>query len=272
MLPSLGLKGSSEMSQIQDRLAYNPSTYEFFTQASDFTPAGFLHLQRAVDYVKNAGVETIVLHHPMQFCKWHTELVAPADRFPDLYQFVESSTQMLIKLAKQQDVQCLVHGSYAHETQQFIDCYDSLAAARKASFARMDRFAALGGDHIMFENSISPIFSYGDPTEENQILKHHYRLAFDTSHCFIYLHGNNKKLQASLKHLQPQIVHYHLVDSMGQVHDSLPLGQGKIDWQPVLPLLNPHATSIYEINLQDNNHCEEQLASHRYLQSLAKSD
>lgn len=268
MLPQLGLKGSSDMAQINDRLAYHPSTYEFFTQVSDFTPAGFNHLQQAVEYVKKAGVPHIVLHHPMQFKEWHTELIAPADHYPDLYQFVERSTKMLIQLAKDQDVQCLVHGSYANETQHFIDCYDSLDDARKASFERMDRFAELGGDHIMFENSISPIFSYGDPSMEEQILQHHYRLAFDTSHCFIYLHGDNKGLQASLKHLQPQIVHYHLVDSMGLTHDSLPLGEGKIDWRAVLPLLNPHASSIYEIALQDNDHCVEQLASHRYLQSL----
>ena len=35
------------------------------------------------------------------------------------------------------------------------------------------------------------------------------------------------------------IVHYHLVDSNGEFHDSLPLGKGKIDWQAVVPLLNP---------------------------------
>lgn len=272
MLPSLGLKGSSSMTQINDRLAYHPNTYEFFTQASDFTSAGFLHLKEAVAYVKQAGVAHIVLHHPMQFHEFHTELVAPADRYPDLYQFVEESSQMLIQLAKEQDVQCLIHGSYAHETQQFIDCYSSLAAARHAAFERMDRFAKLGGDHVMFENSISPIFAYGDPEVESQILRHHYRLAFDTSHCFIYLHGNNKGLQASLLHLQPLIVHYHLVDSMGKVHDSLPLGQGKIDWRAVLKCLNPRATSIYEINLQDNNHCVEQVESHRYLQRLCKGN
>lgn len=268
MLLQLGLKGSSDMRQIKDRLSYHPTTYEFFTQASDFTETGFAHLQQAVAYVKQAGVAHIVLHHPMQFQQWHSELIAPADRFPDLYQFVERSTKMLIQLAKQEDVQCLVHGSYAGGTQLFIDCYPSLAAARNAAFRRMDRFAQLGGDHIMFENSISPIFSYGDPDLEDQIMAHHYRLAFDTSHCFIYLHGNNKGLQASLKHLQPQVVHYHLVDSMGQTHDSLPLGRGKIDWQSVLPLLNPHASRIYEINLKDNLHCDEQLASHHYLESL----
>lgn len=268
MLPLLGLKGSSDRAQIDDRLQYHPQVYEFFTSTADFTDQGYQHLADTIAYVKSKGVAHIVLHHPMQFQQWHTELVAPESQFPDLYRFVEESTMKLIRLAKDYDVQCLVHGSYAKETQDFINCYPSLSAAQKAAYARMDHFQEAGGKHIMFENSISPVFSYGDPEVEDEILSHHYRLAFDTSHCFIYLHGDNQGLQASLKHLQPAVVHYHLVDSMGQHHDSLPLGTGKIDWQAVLPLLNPQATSIYEINLADNNNCAEQMASHHYLQKL----
>lgn len=268
MIPLLGLKGSSDRTQIDDRLQYHPQVYEFFTSTADFTDQGYQHLADAIAYVKSKGVAHIVLHHPMQFQQWHTELVAPESQFPDLYRFVEESTMKLIRLAKDYDVQCLVHGSYAKETQDFINCYTSLSAAQKAAYARMNRFQEAGGKHIMFENSISPVFSYGDPEVEDEILSHHYRLAFDTSHCFIYLHGDNQGLQASLKHLRPAVAHYHLVDSMGQHHDSLPLGTGKIDWQAVLPLLNPQATSIYEINLADNNNCAEQMASHHYLQKL----
>lgn len=270
MFPLLGLKGSSDRAQIDDRLQYHPQVYEFFTSAADFSDQGYRHLTDAIEYVKSRGVKHIVLHHPMQFKQWHTELVAPENQFPDLYHFVEDSTMKLIRLAYNHDVQCLVHGSYAKETLDFIRCYPSLLDAQKAAYARMDRFQRAGGQHIMFENSISPIFSYGDPETEDIILDHHYRLAFDTSHCFIYLHGNNAGLQASLKHLGPQVVHYHLVDSMGVHHDSLPLGKGKIDWQAVLPLLNPQASSIYEINLADNNNCAEQMASHHYLQQLVK--
>ena len=68
-------------------------------------------------------------------------------------------------------------------------------------------------------------------------------------------------------------VHYHLVDSMGEHHDSLVLGTGKIDWRRVLPLLNENskATSIYEINLADPTDSKEQMESHRYLVELAKT-
>lgn len=121
----------------------------------------------------------------------------------------------------------------------------------------------------MFENSISPIFYYGDEKEDLYIFEKGYRLAFDTSHCFIKNHGSNEKLLTSMKRLKEHVVHYHLVDSMGETHDSLPLGKGKIDWEKALPLMNDDATSIYEIILKDQRDASEQIASHEYLLSLA---
>lgn len=40
-LPQLGLKGSSQLDQIEDRLQYNPTIYEFYTNADDFTDEGY---------------------------------------------------------------------------------------------------------------------------------------------------------------------------------------------------------------------------------------
>lgn len=268
--PQLGLKGSSSQTQIDDRLKHHPTVYEFYTDANDFTPNGYRHLYDAVQYVQAAGINKIVLHHPMKFRNYHSEVVAPEQNYPALYRFIEQSTEQLIRLADDLDVQVLVHGGYSgDEAQHMVDLYPNVAAAREAVYQRLDRFARAGREHIMFENSIAPVFAYGHPDQEDEILAHHYRLAFDTSHCFIELHGDNQGLQASLRHLAPAVVHYHLVDSLGQTHDSLTLGTGKINWARVLPLLNPSATSIYEINLRDQNNCAEQLASHRYLCQLA---
>lgn len=269
--PLLGLKGSSNRQQIDDRLQFHPDVYEFYTDANDFTPEGYRHLDEAVQYVQSKGITNIVIHHPMVFKQWHSEVVAPEKDFPELYRFIETSTEQLINLAKKRNIQVLVHGGYAgEEVQQMVDLYPNVEAARQAVYSRLDRFAKAGGNHIMFENSIAPVFAYGHPAQEDEILAHNYRLAFDTSHCFIEMHGDNKALQASLKHLRDHVVHYHLVDSMGQTHDSLQLGKGKIDWAPVLKLLNPKATSIYEINLKDQSNCREQVASHRYLIKIAQ--
>lgn len=66
-------------------------------------------------------------------------------------------------------------------------------------------------------------------------------------------------------------MHYHLVDSLGKVHDSLELGKGKIDWPAVLPLLNEQATNIFEIVLQDQTDAKEQIASYEYLKQIERS-
>lgn len=204
----------------------------------------------------------------MKFKGRNTDVVAPEKQFPELYAFIEDSTEKLLKIAIDHNVQLLVHGGYMGFVPEYVKLYRSLSDARQAVYKRLDRFAKAGGQHIMFENSISDVFCYGDPLQEDEILSHHYRLAFDTSHCFIAAHGDNKVLQASLKHLKPAIVHYHLVDSMGMVHDSLQLGKGKIDWFKVLPLMNDKASDIYEINLRNQNICTEQLASHQYLSDV----
>ena len=264
--PILGLKGSSTRVQIDDRLQHHPSVYEFFTAASDFTPDGYQHLYDAIQYVQSQGIHRIILHHPMKFGNHHSDVVAPERYYPDLYRFIETTTEQLIRLGHDLNVRVLVHGGYSGpEVEHMVNLYPSVEDARQAVYHRLDRFADEGGDQIMFENSIAPVFAYGHPDQEDEILAHHYLLAFDTSHCFIELHGDNTGLQRSLRHLAPAVVHYHLVDSMGQTHDSLQLGKGKIDWAPVLPLLNPAATSIYEINLHDQANCKEQLASHEYL-------
>lgn len=66
-LPQLGLKGSSQLDQIEDRLQYNPTIYEFYTNADDFTDEGYQRLYDAIQYVKDAGIKNIILHHPMKF-------------------------------------------------------------------------------------------------------------------------------------------------------------------------------------------------------------
>lgn len=264
--PILGLKGSSDRVQIDDRIQHHPTVYEFFTAASDFTTDGYQRLYDAIQYVQSKGIHRIVLHHPMKFGNHHSEVVAPEKYYPDLYRFIETTTAQLIRLGHDLNVQVLIHGGYSGpEVEHMVDLYPSIEDARQAVYHRLDRFADEGGNQIMFENSIAPVFAYGHPDQEDEILDHHYRLAFDTSHCFIELHGDNPGLQRSLRHLAPAVVHYHLVDSMGLTHDSLQLGKGKIDWAPVLALLNPTATSIYEINLHNQNNCQEQLASHQYL-------
>lgn len=267
MMPSLGLKASTSLEQIDERLQYQPSVFEFYTDAHDMTKNGLAHLEEMVKYVQSAGVRQIVIHHPMAYDHHHNEVAVSALKDPAGYQFMMSSADALIELAIKLNVQVLIHGGYSDQ-EAVVNSFGDFKTARKVIFARLDYFQKMGGDHVMFENSISPAFDYGDEEIEETVMAHHYRLCYDISHGFIVLHGDNDKLVNSIARLAPQTVHYHLVDSMGQHHDSLQLGKGKIDWQRVMKVVNPQATNIYEIDLADQNDSREMRASHEYLTNL----
>lgn len=266
MLPYLGLKASTNLAQIDERLRYHPQVFEFFTTADDVTTRGLQHLHDMIDYVKAAGVDKIVMHHPMKFEGQHNEVAVDRNSNPDGYHFLMTSSEDLIKLAIQTNTQVLIHGAYNSPVSEILKKNASLQSARQVVFDRLDQFKALGGDHVMFENSISPLFDFGDPAIEDLVIEHDYRLCYDTSHGFIVLHGDNRQLRASMAHLRNQIVHYHFVGSMGQFHDSLELGKGAIDWRELQSVVNPNATNIFEINLKDQMDSREMRASYRYLQ------
>lgn len=98
------------------------------------------------------------MHHPMRFHGQFTELIAPFDKCRDLYNFIDKSTNDLLQLAFDYDAQLLVHGSYSRQTQSYINMWGGVDQAREQAYRRIDSFANLGKNHIMFENSISPIF------------------------------------------------------------------------------------------------------------------
>lgn len=265
MFPYLGLKASTNQRQIDERLQYHPQVFEFYTTEPDVTPSGLMHLHDMIDYVKTAGVSKIVIHHPMKFQGNHNEVAVDQITHRDGYQFLIQSSEALIKLAIETNTQVLIHGGYNSPLSEIVSKYSSIKAARKVVFSRLDYFQSIGGNHVMFENSISPLYDYGDPEIENQVIEHHYRLCYDTSHGFIVLHGDNAKLQASMAHLRDQIVHYHFVDSMGKFHDSLELGKGAIDWSALKSVVNTNATNIFEINLKDQMNSQEMRDSYHYL-------
>lgn len=75
---------------------------------------------------------------------------------------------------------------------------------------------------------MSPIFRYGDPAfEARLLLRWRLPLAYDTICMLYHVHGDNESTDSSPANLKPLVRHYHLVDSMGQTHDSFYLlGQG----------------------------------------------
>ncbi len=263
----LGLKSSSDEKQVESRLSHHPDVYEFYTSEKDFTTDGLNRLKEAILEVK-METKQIILHHPMTYQKEFLELVVPQKLFPETYYFLEKSTNNLLQIAFDLDTQVLIHGSYELKNKKMFDFYGNWEKANNHLFNELQRYSNLGKERIMFENSISPLFYFGDSNYDQQIFDANIQLAFDVSHSFIKFKGNNNILLESLRRLKDHIVHYHLVDSMGEIHDSLPLGQGKIDWLSVYSLLNTKATSIYEIDLVDMKNPLEQLQSHQYILDL----
>lgn len=265
----LGLKASTDQRQIRDRLQYHPDVFEFHLTENDFTEAGWSHFVQMAALVQSQ-VPTVVFHHPMRFRGQRNELAMNPTKYPTRYDFLMTSSVKLMNFAKKTNATALIHGGYRVDTPGDYAGWTDVGKAQDVALARMIAFAQEAPGHVVFENSMSPIFRYGDPTFEDRLLRWHLPLAYDTSHTFIVLHGDNDRLMASLAHLKPLIQHYHLVDSMGQTHDSLPLGRGRINWARVLALLNQNASRIYEIGLKDQFDCREMIESHHYLESVAK--
>lgn len=266
----LGLKASCDPIQVASRLTYQPEIFEFYTSEHDFTPQGLKMLRDAIETVKMSGVKHIILHQPMKYQGQFLELVAHPAHKPELVSFINETTKTLLELANAFDCKVLVHGSYDLREKDLLDPFETLKDAQDYLFSRIDALWQLGGNRIMFENGISNLFSFGYPDFDQVLLQKGYPLAYDISHAFIFLNRDNVALQRSLSTLKKNIVHYHLVDSFGKRHDSLPLGQGKVDWAKLLPLLNSRATSIYEINLANVTNPKEQVASHAYLKRLVQ--
>lgn len=263
----LGLKASADPLQLASRLQYKPDVFEFYTSEKDFTSEGIKRLQAGIEEVK-ATTANIILHHPMLYQGDFLELIVPEHSHPMLYKFLMSSTEQLLTLAHDYTIQVLVHGSYGQQTEKFLALYPDLASATHYLYQKLDEFQAWGQELIMFENSISPLFYFGEAASDEFIFQKNYRLAYDTSHALIKLKGNQTAFLSSLARLKEHIVHYHLVDTLGKEHDSLTLGEGITDWEQVISLLNPSATSIYEIDLADLTNPQEQIQSHEYLKKL----
>ena len=262
----LGLKASAQPAQLMNRLQYRPEVFEFFTSSADFQPERFKALKAAVKFVLANVTEKVIVHHPMSYQGTHLDQLLDPQRQPEAYQFLHASTDQLLDLANDLDVKILVHGGYGGT--ELLDQYPSVTAARTVVLSRLDELVRQANGHVMIENGITPSFMYGDPQLDEQLIQHHFPLVCDLSHVFIGLHGDMELTMLALKRLVPLIQHYHLVDSLGQQHDSLPLGRGLIDWQRVLPVLNSHATMIYEVPDETDATCANMLSSYHYLRDM----
>ena len=146
----LGLKAGINDQQIADRMQYQPTYFEFHLTAEDVTPNGLVRLREKIRYVRSQQVERIILHHPMSFEGHHIELSMNEASSPARYRFLWQSTLDLLQLAKAEDVQLLVHGSYDDPIEELTTGYGNITDA--FVFVQASRlFTADWRTNIMFE-------------------------------------------------------------------------------------------------------------------------
>lgn len=254
----LGLKSSPDPEQFQNRMDYCPEYFEFHLDEA------WMHndWSRQFSYASEV-CEQVILHAPLSLTGKPIMLtdtsIIGEKRFLLYKDYI---TQLLKMCAKVRNNRVLAHMTAMPTCNTSSYQYGIM-------LQRLHELALLGGNNIIFENTSKGAFSFGTLEGDLNIMRSKVRLAYDISHAFITLNGNNDYLQRSMLRLAPYVDHYHIVDSKGLHHDSLPLGEGLIDWKNIFPCMSPTATYVYEINCRDINKCDEMIASyHKHCEVL----
>jgi len=257
-MEGIRLKCSLDEKQIADRLRYNPEILELQLFAEDLNHPELMI--QTIQLLKQKGIR-VYLHHPMIYRGRFLDIISSDSWMRDYYDW---SCQTLAKICKQENVLCVVHPHYSEsECSYFQD-----SRLRKKVRQRIEQTLANGGEYFLWENTVKGIFSQQNPYLFTELIEPlNLPICLDISHSFIALQGSNPKLQQTLEQAQPYATYYHVVDSMGKTHDSLPLGQGKVDWQMVKPYLQGREY-IFEIGLTDHRDCRAMIESATFLKNI----
>ena len=147
---------------------------------------------------------------------------------------------------------------------------DSRPCIKNERRKRIEKILPICGDSFLWEDTIQGIFSAENPYLWEEIVQPlDLSLNIDISHSFISLNGNNDALHRHLDRYHSFAKYYHLVDSNGEFHDALPLGNGKIDW-PMVKSYVQDTDFIFEVDLKQNNYldCKMMIESAEYYNQL----
>lgn len=258
-MENINLKCAIESSQIQNRLLYNPNRLELQLREKDMYDLD--HVYETVRSLQYKGVQ-VVLHHPMSVRGHSLDIL---DENSTVSHFYRWTTRELIELCKQLKIKCVIHAHYAFTTSKDIN-----DITIQNTYNEIEKIHKNDPGVLLWENSCYGVFTNQNEELLNKIIKPlGLNMCFDISHSFISLKGNNQKMQEILKEFSPHIQYFHVVDSKGLSHDALPLGEGHIDWKPILPFLE-NKPFIFEIGLKDFNNCEPMLQSVQFYNNLLK--
>lgn len=236
------LKAAINEEQIHDRLLYQPEIMELH-----LTEKNLYHPQEIVHYIrllKARGIR-VYLHHPMKHHGRYLDIISSS---PEMRQFYNWSSELIASICKQENIKCIIHCHYSDsDSSRFAD-----KGKRYETRKRIEEILHICDQSFLWEDTTEGIFSAQNPHLLDEIVRPlHLPLNIDISHTFIALQGNNRALEQHLKTYASYANYFHLVDSLGVEHDSLPLGRGNINWAMVKPFVGD-TDFIFEIDLSES--------------------
>ncbi|WP_458120764.1 sugar phosphate isomerase/epimerase family protein [Paenibacillus sp. Z6-24] len=255
---NIRLKSSLDRESLDDRLQYNPEIIELFLSTEDLQQSD--HIRARIRELRERGIR-VYLHHPTRYNGQFLDILSPD---PDRYRYYQESTELLVKICHEEGTKCVIHANYIRSEHGEISLERTLLMK-----AEIEKILTYGRDVLLWEDSTDGLFCYANPyLIDEVIIPLELPVNVDVSHTFISFHGDNERLREVLERTAPYAQYYHLVDSMGEYHDSLPLGQGLIDWRMVKRLVSGK-DYIFEINLNGGHiDCTPMVESARYFDSL----
>lgn len=266
----LGLKGSTDPRQILNRLAQpDIAIYEFHLVEDDLFGEKREQLEYWIHHLRGRGIQ-VRLHHPayingVKLDVMETDSIAAS--------YFELSTRIIVELCETYDCYTVIHWNYSEFSDEEYDEKLRLQQHKKPALEELlartlDVDTRIGKGRILWENSIAILGTYlNDFMWAEMVAQTDLTLTFDISHAFISLNGDNDALERTIQILQDNIKYFHVVDSMGETHDSLPLGEGRIDFKRLKPYIT-QCNYIYEVGLVDINDCKQMVESHAFLSNL----
>ncbi|MCQ4085701.1 sugar phosphate isomerase/epimerase [Saccharibacillus sp. JS10] len=258
MQQGLRLKGGIDEKSFNNRLSYDPEIVELFLTDQDMERTSLI--RQRIRQLRERGIKAY-MHHPSKYRGAYLNILSDD---PQMYAFYRASTAELLKICEEEDAKCVIHAHYVGMDNQKID--------RKSTILLREVIAAIPGydsGRLLWEDSTEGLFCFSNPyLIDDLIVPLNLPINVDVSHTFIGFRGDNDKLYDVLKRTKPYARYYHLVDSMGQYHDSLPLGKGLIDWSRVKPWVDDQ-DFVFEINLSgDHVDCTPMIESAAFYASI----
>lgn len=238
MQKGIRLKGGIDDKSFANRLSHEPEIVELFLTEHDMerTPL----IRERIRQMRSRGIKAY-MHHPSKYRGAYLDILSEQ---PEMFAFYRESTAELLRICEEEDAKCVIHAHYVGMGNVPID--------RESTIKLREAIASIPGYDsglLLWEDSTEGFFCYSNPyLIDDLIVPLNLPINVDVSHAFIGFRGDNDKLCEVLKRTAPYARYYHLVDSMGQWHDSLPLGAGLIDWERVKPFVEGK-DFIFEINL-----------------------